>query len=102
MTLSGDELKQVRSALQGYLSPEMVTKYVWKMDEEVRRHIDLNWVGHKTIKVLTLCFFSFFGLIFFEFYILMYIKTTFMLCIYMYMCGTFVIIGRTVGEEAHL
>jgi cytochrome P450 len=54
MTLSGDELKQVRSALQGYLSPEMVTKYVWKMDEEVRRHIDLNWVGHKTIKVAPL------------------------------------------------
>uniref|UniRef100_A0A0E0EC42 Cytochrome P450 n=1 Tax=Oryza meridionalis TaxID=40149 RepID=A0A0E0EC42_9ORYZ len=54
MTLSGDELKQVRSALQGYLSPEMVTKYIWKMDEEVRKHIYLNWVGHKTIKVAPL------------------------------------------------
>uniref|UniRef100_A0A0E0AKM0 Cytochrome P450 n=1 Tax=Oryza glumipatula TaxID=40148 RepID=A0A0E0AKM0_9ORYZ len=54
LTLSGEELKQVRGALQGYLRPEMVTKYMRKMDEEVRRHIDLNWVGHKTVKVAPL------------------------------------------------
>uniref|UniRef100_A0A0E0EC49 Cytochrome P450 n=1 Tax=Oryza meridionalis TaxID=40149 RepID=A0A0E0EC49_9ORYZ len=35
LTLSGEELKQVRSALQGYLRTEMVTKYIRKMDEEV-------------------------------------------------------------------
>jgi cytochrome P450 len=51
LTLSGEELKQVRGALHGYLRPEMVTKYMRKMDEEVRRHIDLNWVGHKTVTV---------------------------------------------------
>ncbi len=51
LTLSGEELKQVRGAVQGHLRPEMVTKYMRKMDEEVRRHIDLNWVGHKTVKV---------------------------------------------------
>ncbi|BAF21713.2 Os07g0519500 [Oryza sativa Japonica Group] len=54
LTLSGEELKQVRGALQGHLRPEMVTKYMRKMDEEVRRHIDLNWVGHKTVKVAPL------------------------------------------------
>uniref|UniRef100_A0A0E0I1H0 Cytochrome P450 n=1 Tax=Oryza nivara TaxID=4536 RepID=A0A0E0I1H0_ORYNI len=54
LTLSGEELKQVRSALHGYLRPEMVTKYMRKMDEEVRRHIDLNWVGHKTVTVAPL------------------------------------------------
>ncbi|XP_006657767.1 cytochrome P450 716B1-like [Oryza brachyantha] len=49
LTLSGEELKQVRSVLQGFLKPEMVAKYIWKMDEEVKRHIDLNWVGNKTV-----------------------------------------------------
>ncbi len=51
LMLSGEELKQVRSAVQGYLRPEMVTKYIWKMDKEVRRHIDLHWVGQKTLTV---------------------------------------------------
>uniref|UniRef100_I1QB62 Cytochrome P450 n=1 Tax=Oryza glaberrima TaxID=4538 RepID=I1QB62_ORYGL len=50
----GEELKQVRSAVQGYLRPEMVTKYIWKMDKEVRRHIDLHWVGQKTLTVAPL------------------------------------------------
>ncbi|EAZ04081.1 hypothetical protein OsI_26218 [Oryza sativa Indica Group] len=46
LMLSGEELKQV--------SPEMVIRYVSKMDEEVRRHVKVNWVGHKTVKVLPL------------------------------------------------
>ncbi|EEE67279.1 hypothetical protein OsJ_24470 [Oryza sativa Japonica Group] len=54
LMLSGEELKQVRSAVQGYLRPEMVTKYIWKMDKEVRRHIDLHWVGQKTLTVAPL------------------------------------------------
>ncbi|KAF0905353.1 hypothetical protein E2562_003940 [Oryza meyeriana var. granulata] len=54
LMLSGEELKQVRSALQNFLSPEMVIKYVSKMDREVRRHVKLNWVGHKTVTVLPL------------------------------------------------
>uniref|UniRef100_A0A0D9WZI8 Cytochrome P450 n=1 Tax=Leersia perrieri TaxID=77586 RepID=A0A0D9WZI8_9ORYZ len=54
LMLSGEELKQVRSALQNFLCPEMVIKYVCKMDKEVRRHVKLNWVGHKTVKVLPL------------------------------------------------
>jgi cytochrome P450 len=51
LMLSGEELKQVRGALQNFLSPEMVIRYVSKMDEEVRRHVKVNWVGHKTVKV---------------------------------------------------
>uniref|UniRef100_A0A0E0EC52 Cytochrome P450 n=1 Tax=Oryza meridionalis TaxID=40149 RepID=A0A0E0EC52_9ORYZ len=54
LMLSGEELKHVRSAVQGYLRPEMVTKYIWKMDKEVRRHIDLHWVGQKTLTVAPL------------------------------------------------
>ncbi|KAK1646101.1 hypothetical protein QYE76_063906 [Lolium multiflorum] len=52
LTLTGDELKQVRGALQGYLRPDMVRRYVRKMDDEVRRHIELYWVGRDSITVL--------------------------------------------------
>ncbi|AQK48952.1 taxane 10-beta-hydroxylase [Zea mays] len=52
LTLTGDDLKQVRSALQGYLRPEMVRGYVGKMDAEVRRQLKLNWVGRSTVNVL--------------------------------------------------
>uniref|UniRef100_A0A0E0LLD2 Cytochrome P450 n=1 Tax=Oryza punctata TaxID=4537 RepID=A0A0E0LLD2_ORYPU len=54
LMLSGEELKQVRGALQNFLSPEMLIKCVSKIDEEVRRHVKVNWVGHKTVKVLPL------------------------------------------------
>ncbi|KAG2557323.1 hypothetical protein PVAP13_8NG220900 [Panicum virgatum] len=54
LTLSGDELKQVRSAVQGYLRPEMVRRYVGKMDHEVRRQIKLYWVCHNTVTILPL------------------------------------------------
>ena len=52
-TLSSDELKQVRSAVQGYLRPEMVRRYVGKMDHEVRRQIKLYWVCDNTVTVRT-------------------------------------------------
>ncbi|KAF8711406.1 hypothetical protein HU200_029438 [Digitaria exilis] len=52
LTMNGDDLKQMRSALQGYLRPEMVRRYVGKMDEEVRRQIKLNWVVCETVSVL--------------------------------------------------
>uniref|UniRef100_A0ACD5X4K9 Uncharacterized protein n=1 Tax=Avena sativa TaxID=4498 RepID=A0ACD5X4K9_AVESA len=52
LTLTGDELKQVRGALQGFLRPDMVRRYVSRMDEEVRRHIELNWVGRDSVTVL--------------------------------------------------
>jgi cytochrome P450 len=51
LTLTGNELKQVRTALQGYLRPDMVRRYMSKMDDEVRRHIELNWVGRDSITV---------------------------------------------------
>ncbi|VAH87118.1 cytochrome P450 716A1 [Triticum aestivum] len=52
LALTGSELKLVRSALQGYLKPEMVRRYVCKIDHEVRSHIELNWVGRDSITVL--------------------------------------------------
>ncbi|KAI4994784.1 hypothetical protein ZWY2020_034687 [Hordeum vulgare] len=52
LTLTGNELKLVRAALQGYLKPEMVRRYVCKIDHEVRSHIELNWVGRDSVTVL--------------------------------------------------
>uniref|UniRef100_A0A453IW13 Cytochrome P450 716B1 n=1 Tax=Aegilops tauschii subsp. strangulata TaxID=200361 RepID=A0A453IW13_AEGTS len=52
LALTGSELKLVRSALQGYLKPEMVRRYVCKIDHEVRSHIELNWVGRDSVTVL--------------------------------------------------
>jgi cytochrome P450 len=51
LTLTGNELKQVRTALQGFLRPDRVRRYMSKMDDEVRRHIELNWVGRDSITV---------------------------------------------------
>jgi hypothetical protein len=53
LALTGSELKLVRSALQGYLKPEMVRRYVCKIDHEVRSHIELNWVGRDSVTVWT-------------------------------------------------
>ncbi|GJN06639.1 hypothetical protein PR202_ga24390 [Eleusine coracana subsp. coracana] len=52
LTFEGEELKQVRSAMHGYLRPEMVRRYLGKMDEVVRRHIDLNLAGRDNLTVL--------------------------------------------------
>ncbi|XP_024318460.1 cytochrome P450 716B1 isoform X2 [Brachypodium distachyon] len=52
LTLAGVELKQVRGALQGFLKPEMVRRYVCKIDHEVRSHVELNWVGRDIVTVL--------------------------------------------------
>ncbi|TVU25743.1 hypothetical protein EJB05_28250, partial [Eragrostis curvula] len=54
LTLAGDELRQMRSAVQVYLRPDMVRTYTGIMDREVRRHILVNWVGRDIVKVLPL------------------------------------------------
>lgn len=51
MELSGDEHKRVRAALVSFLRPEVLKGFVGKMDEEVRRHIDMNWEGKPEVKV---------------------------------------------------
>uniref|UniRef100_A0A0E0MEX1 Cytochrome P450 n=1 Tax=Oryza punctata TaxID=4537 RepID=A0A0E0MEX1_ORYPU len=63
LTFAGDELRQVRGALQGYLKPDMVRRYVSRMDGEVRRHIDVNWAGRTRVTVLPLARSLSFGVI---------------------------------------
>uniref|UniRef100_A0A0D9XRC1 Uncharacterized protein n=1 Tax=Leersia perrieri TaxID=77586 RepID=A0A0D9XRC1_9ORYZ len=63
LTFAGDELRQVRGALQGYLRPDMVRRYVTKMDAEVRRQIAVSWAGRRRVTVMPLARSLSFGII---------------------------------------
>ncbi|XVE53973.1 hypothetical protein DITRI_Ditri03aG0045300 [Diplodiscus trichospermus] len=47
--LFGDDRKRVRGALVSFLKPEMLKQYVGKMDEEVRRHLEMHWHGNQKV-----------------------------------------------------
>ncbi|KAF6141498.1 hypothetical protein GIB67_000879 [Kingdonia uniflora] len=51
LELSGDDHKRVRGALMTFLKPEVLKKYVGKMDEEVRNHLKVHWQGKSKITV---------------------------------------------------
>ncbi|KAJ6797606.1 cytochrome P450 716B1-like [Iris pallida] len=54
LELAGDDHRRVRGAVEQFLRPEVLKEYVGRMDEVVRQHIQMNWSGHRTIKVLPL------------------------------------------------
>jgi cytochrome P450 len=45
MELSGEDHKRVRGALVSFLKPESLKQYVGKMDEEVKKHLEMHWQG---------------------------------------------------------
>lgn len=49
--LAGDDHKRVRGAVVSFLKPEMLKQYVGKLDEEVRRHLDMHWHGNQKVMV---------------------------------------------------
>lgn len=51
LELSGEDHKRVRDALVSFLKPESLKHYVGKMDEEIRRHLKLNWQGKQNVAV---------------------------------------------------
>lgn len=51
LELSGDHHKRVRDSIMTFLKPESLKQYVGKIDEEVRRHIELEWYGREKVKV---------------------------------------------------
>ena len=51
LELSGEDHKRVRSALLSFLKPESLKLYVGKIDEEVRRHLEMYWQGKQQVKV---------------------------------------------------
>lgn len=54
LELCGEDHSRVRGALVSFLKPESLKQYVGKMDEEVRRHLEMHWKGKQQIKVLPL------------------------------------------------
>ncbi|XP_007020904.2 PREDICTED: cytochrome P450 716B1 [Theobroma cacao] len=54
LELIGEDHKRVRDALVSFLKPESLKEYVGKMDEEVRKHLEMHWHGKQQVKVLPL------------------------------------------------
>ncbi|RLM87256.1 putative cytochrome P450 superfamily protein [Panicum miliaceum] len=54
LELMGADHKRVRGALLEFLKPDMLRLYVGKIEGEVRRHLDENWAGRRTVTVLPL------------------------------------------------
>ncbi|KAK1279608.1 Cytochrome P450 [Acorus gramineus] len=52
--LVGEEHKRMRAAVGVFLRPEVLKRYVGKMDEEVREHLELHWKGRSHVKVVPL------------------------------------------------
>ncbi|THG03356.1 hypothetical protein TEA_000849 [Camellia sinensis var. sinensis] len=50
----GEDHKRVRGALISFLKPESLKQYIGKMDEEVRRHLEMHWQGKQKVTVLPL------------------------------------------------
>ncbi|XP_009793750.1 cytochrome P450 716B1-like [Nicotiana sylvestris] len=52
--LNGEDHKRVRDALLSFLKPDSLKRYVGKMEEEVRIHLETYWKGKQIVKVLPL------------------------------------------------
>ncbi|XP_039130410.1 taxane 10-beta-hydroxylase-like [Dioscorea cayenensis subsp. rotundata] len=50
MELIGADHKRVRGAVSYFLKPEILRKYVGKIDEEIRQHFRTNWLSHQQVK----------------------------------------------------
>ncbi|XP_015163674.1 taxadiene 5-alpha hydroxylase-like [Solanum tuberosum] len=54
LELNGEDHKRVRDALVSFLKPDCLKRYVGKMEEEVRIHLETCWKDKQIIKVLPL------------------------------------------------
>ncbi|KAK3188345.1 hypothetical protein Dsin_027906 [Dipteronia sinensis] len=54
MELSGIDHKRVRGALVSFLKPEVLKQYVGRMDEEVRKHMEMHWHGKEQVQAMPL------------------------------------------------
>ncbi|XP_016467163.2 cytochrome P450 716B1-like [Nicotiana tabacum] len=54
LELNGEDHKRVRDALVSFLKPDFLKRYVGKMEEEVRIHLETYWKGKQIVKVLPL------------------------------------------------
>lgn len=51
LELTGNDHKRVRDAIVSFLKPESLKKYVGKIDEEVKEHLELYWHGKDQVTV---------------------------------------------------
>ncbi|KAK6919818.1 hypothetical protein RJ641_015722 [Dillenia turbinata] len=51
MELTGDDHRRIRSALVSFLKPDSLKRYVKKMDDIVREHLDVHWKDHQTVTI---------------------------------------------------
>ncbi|CAL5411998.1 unnamed protein product [Camellia sinensis] len=54
LELSGEDHKRIRGALVSFLKHEALKQYVGKMDEEVRKHMEMHWHGKNEVNVMPL------------------------------------------------
>ncbi|KAF8023746.1 hypothetical protein BT93_F1055 [Corymbia citriodora subsp. variegata] len=52
--LSGQDHRRVRESLMSFLRPESLKQYMGKIDEEVRKHMELHWQGKEKVAALPL------------------------------------------------
>ncbi|KAM7530786.1 hypothetical protein LguiB_034196 [Lonicera macranthoides] len=50
LELRGDDHKRMKVALVSFLKPEVLKHYVVKIDEEIRKHLELHWHGKKKVQ----------------------------------------------------
>ncbi|KAM3696449.1 hypothetical protein ACJW31_06G039200 [Castanea mollissima] len=50
LELSGEDQKRVRGALVSFLKPESLKQYVEKIDEGVKKHLEMHWQGKQQVK----------------------------------------------------
>ncbi|KDO75480.1 hypothetical protein CISIN_1g044998mg, partial [Citrus sinensis] len=52
--LGVDEHKRLRGALESFFKPEVLKQYVGKMDEDIRKHLNMHWHGKQKVAVMPL------------------------------------------------
>lgn len=51
LELNGEDHKRVRGAIVPFLKPESLKRYVARIDDEVRMHLEMYWHGKQEVKV---------------------------------------------------
>ncbi|KAI3456943.1 hypothetical protein Pfo_013606 [Paulownia fortunei] len=54
LELSGEDHQRVRKALASFLKPDSLKNYIGKIEEEIRRHLEMHWQGKRKVTVLPL------------------------------------------------
>lgn len=56
LEIGGEDHKRVQSALASFLKPECLKLYIGKIEDEVRRHLEMHWKGKKNATVFCITY----------------------------------------------